>query len=544
MESMRFIVLSIICCVLLVFRYAEAMPDGGIDGFGWIKNLMEGSSANYEASSPDDTLGEFSQSLNDSIYRGKRNVFPGYLLRNMDSIGSSQAFASNKNSKWLEGTSHYRLVPGLWLKGMNYHFDGLATVIKFEFKDGKLLVNSRAFRSEVFHDPKGCIIFGTGNGPTLGHKVCFQNPVVNLLPINNQLWLTIDTYAWGRIDPETLETIPAETDIHVLTLNAHPACDYLKQECFVQHPFSRTNFPLTNEVCVSKLKTTDKNLEADRLSCTKSPKNMLLQHSHSPCVTPNYVISKLDYFGKRDSTGDYVEGGLLKQLHQVSDNLWMVMDRNSQKSRILTSNMSFVNNHFWNCYEDDKGYVVVESVAATDSYLDAYFEKRLEKQAQWKDMFLPAQRCKIPVSENDKDIECFQLLENSEELFDYPTFNPYYKMRKDYKYFYGIGPKTSSSKFFDRLIKISAKEGKVLKEFTKDGFYFTEADFISRGKLLPEDDGALLTVAYDSNKDVSHLLVLNAKTLELLDSYELGQVIPFHAHGIICRKGEGCFTNP
>lgn len=37
---------------------------------------------------------------------------------------------------------------------------------------------------------------------------CLTNPVVNLLPIEGQLWLTIDTRFWGRMDPHTLDTLP------------------------------------------------------------------------------------------------------------------------------------------------------------------------------------------------------------------------------------------------------------------------------------------------------------------------------------------------
>jgi hypothetical protein len=42
--------------------------------------------------------------------------------------------------------------------------------------------------------------------------------------------------------------------------------------------------------------------------------NKVIQHSHSPCVTPNYVVSKLDSFGLRVKPAD---AGLLKLFHQV-----------------------------------------------------------------------------------------------------------------------------------------------------------------------------------------------------------------------------------
>ena len=40
--------------------------------------------------------------------------------------------------------------------------------------------------------------------------------------------------------------------------------------------------------------------------------------------------------------------GLLSKVHQQEDNLWMVMDRRTNSSRLLSSgDVSFVNNHFW-----------------------------------------------------------------------------------------------------------------------------------------------------------------------------------------------------
>ena len=89
--------------------------------------------------------------------------------------------------------------------------------------------------SDAAKDFSRCVLFGTGFGPTLGTHLCFTNPGVNLLPIEGQLWLTIDTSSWGRVDPQTLETVEgAKVDVSSLVLNAHPACDRATGECFVQ----------------------------------------------------------------------------------------------------------------------------------------------------------------------------------------------------------------------------------------------------------------------------------------------------------------------
>lgn len=54
------------------------------------------------------------------------------------------------------------------------------------------------------------------------------------------------------------------------------------------------------------------------------------------------------------------------------------MDRRDNSSRIMQSDFSFVNNHFWNCYENKDGAVVVDSVTATEDYLNTYYRDVLE----------------------------------------------------------------------------------------------------------------------------------------------------------------------
>ena len=129
-------------------------------------------------------------------------------------------------------------VPGVFPDGMAYHFDGLATVMKFTFSDdgATASVLTKPYASDAFLDYDRCVFYGTGTGPTRGREICFLNPGVNLLPIDGQLWLTIDTSSWGRVDPDTLETVDAKAKVDTLVLNAHPACDRSTNECFVRRP--------------------------------------------------------------------------------------------------------------------------------------------------------------------------------------------------------------------------------------------------------------------------------------------------------------------
>ena len=527
----------------------------------------------------------------------------GHFFRDINSSDSVQSL--HRQSQWMGGSQlvHYRLLPGRFPKGMGYHFDGLATVMALRFDSGRLRATVRPFHSELYDAYDSCIFFGSGTGPTDGKIPCLTNPLVNLLPIQGQLWLTIDTVMWGRIDPTTLGTVRGAgvRSLHggvlppTLTLNAHPACDRVTGQCFVEHPcpIAVDDDPVSNEACISELlpDSGGVNLHLANLTRATLPAQRLIQHSHSPCITPNFVVAKLDSFAPRLDS-DKNDAGLLRLLHQKQDDLWMVMDRRTNRSEVVQgSHLSFVNNHFWNCYEDDVSgsgtVIVVETVAATSAYLDTYFRDRLgQPSVSWDKIFLPPQRCLIHVGGDSHvtNVTCTPLLGDRSVLFDYPTFNPVFhndsqqrrlsrtraffpyvsccstvcthrcvcmqlvKMdSKRYRHFFAISPNDRSSRWFDRLIKVDRTEGSVVATFSAPDIFLTEADFIPRKPVLTQgqgdDDGWLITVGFNASSDESSVWMLDAKTLGVVDKYDLGCVVPFHAHGVSCLFGE-CFTNP
>ena len=59
----------------------------------------------------------------------------------------------------------------------------------------------------------------------------------------------------------------------------------------------------------------------------------LIQHSHSPCITPNFVVAKIDSFQPRVPGGN--RSGILNVLHQKESPVLMVMDRRTNESRII-----------------------------------------------------------------------------------------------------------------------------------------------------------------------------------------------------------------
>lgn len=503
----------------------------------------------------------------------------GFLFNSMELPKSLTFPLSDATMSWrgaasLLNSTVYRNIPGLFPEGMDYFFDGLASIARFSFNETHMSMEVKAYESSAEEQWESCIFFGTGTGPTRPSddsaqpQLCFKNPVVNMLPLGDQMWLTIDTRSWGRIDPVTLDTLEGIVDVPSSILNAHPACDshYYQpsgspaerssnaqaRECFVQYPCPIDKEVFSDQVCVGQLvphynTSNEKLLHVEEFSRSTLPAKKFLQQSHSPCITPNFVVSKLDEFDPINPVGNG-KAGILKFVHQGEVNEWMVMDRRTNQSYIVYSDEAFVNNHFWNCYESNEG-IVVQSVTATSDYLDIYFRSNLEEfsmKPDWWKYFKQPIECVVPVEAGSGTVgEAVKCKTLSQDLvFDYPTFNPYFKMNPDAKYFYAIAPiSTETSIFFDRLVKIDMKSGALLSEWARADVYLTEANFIPTGVDAAEDDGVLFAVGYDASQGSSMVLLFDASTLRLIDEYPLGLVVPFHAHGLVCVE-ENCFPNP
>ena len=363
------------------------------------------------------------------------------------------------------------------------------------------------------------------------------------MPIQGQLWLTIDTSSWGRVDPDTLETIQgAKVNVSSFVLNAHPACDREKDVCYVQHPCPHVSSPLGKDVCFSILvPTSGSGMQTKVLSRAEMNSSKIIQHSHSPCVTPNYVVSKLDAFVARNPLNS--NGGLLKYLRQGEDSLWFIMNRQTHESKLIKGTFKFVNNHFWNCYERDSE-IVVETVTATEDYLDNYFQPNLARGADWDKIFHKPQRCTM--SYDKGTASCVPLL-TEDTVFDYPTFNPHFKMSSRYNFFYAIAVSSADSPWFDKAIKVDANEGKTVAAWSSPGIYMSEFDVVPRTSSTladDEDDAVLTSILYNATDDTSLFGIFDCKDLSPISLTRMKSVVPFHAHGIVCPKGQRCFTNP
>lgn len=441
--------------------------------------------------------------------------------------------------------------------------------MKFLFSgDGKITMISKPFKSQVFNNIDVCpFTIMAGTGPIRGKRAgfgfnyslfneCMVNPSVNPFPFNGQMWLTIDQAWWGRVDPQTLETIPAQVKVDSSILSAHPACDHTTNECFSNYPCKAKFDPTkklssmwSDEICIGKFVADGQDglqgLSVVEVSRVKLPRALFTHHSHAPCMTKNFIIVKLDSFHFKKPVMQ--NNGLLRYVNQLEDNLWMVMDRRTNESRVLDSgDFKFVNNHFLNCYEEDD-HMIVDTSPATNMYLDNYFDFNLhEDDRKWDTIMMPGRRCTIPIDTSVSSFNCTTLITSGDwhGLFDFPTYNPLWKSNPESQYWYATAPVDASAKWMNSVIKGHTKERKVLAMWKEEGVYTTEANFIPRPGASEEDDGVLFSIMYDSKVDQSMVVLLNAKDLSLIGKEHIGFVVPYHSHGVLCNEKGKCFSNP
>ena len=98
-----------------------------------------------------------------------------------------------------------------------------------------------------------------------------------------------------------------------------------------------------------------------------------------------------------------------------------------------------------------------------------------------------------------------------------------------YRYVWGTGIRTRGD-FLDSIVKIDTETGTVGRWHVA-GLYPGEPVFVPSPSASGEDDGVLLSIVFDTAKERSFLLVLDAARLAEKARAEAPHAIPFHFHG-------------
>jgi carotenoid cleavage dioxygenase-like enzyme len=126
--------------------------------------------------------------------------------------------------------------------------------------------------------------------------------------------------------------------------------------------------------------------------------------------------------------------------------------------------------------------------------------------------------------------------ELAEDGLELPRIDPR-RASSELRYVYGVSNSGRGS-FTDRVVKLDGDRG-VAKVWEEADLFPGEPVFVPRPEGSAEDDGVVLTVAYDASRDLSALVVLEAETFSERARIEAPLRIPQSFHGELIDGASG-----
>jgi len=155
------------------------------------------------------------------------------------------------------------------------------------------------------------------------------------------------------------------------------------------------------------------------------------------------------------------------------------------------------------------------------------------------ELYLARLRAGTPIGATGKLMRIRLLIDGSDNVvtrriladvpLELPRINYERCAGKPYRYVWGTGVKVAGD-FLDCIVKIDTETGQA-NTWHFAGLYPGEPVFVPSPAASSEDDGVLLSIVLDIERDHSFLLVLDASTLTELARAEAPHAIPFHFHG-------------
>ncbi|MGA6225020.1 carotenoid oxygenase family protein [Streptomyces umbrinus] len=209
-----------------------------------------------------------------------------------------------------------------------------------------------------------------------------------------------------------------------------------------------------------------------------------------------------------------------------------VMDLRDGSVRGVYEGPAFFAFHHINAFDDGDDIVLDMSSYEDASIIDTLYLDRL-RAGDAIPFALPT-RYRIGLGSGEVEVRRL-----SEEALELPRIAYERHNGVDYRYAYGVGARDrSGDDFLNQLVKVDVTTGHALK-WSEEGCYPGEPVFVAAPTAAPgaegEDDGVALSVVLDSARGSSFLLVLDARTYEVLARADVPHAIPFGFHGLFTR---------
>ncbi len=447
---------------------------------------------------------------------------------------------------WLSGTL-LRNGPAKFSTATSYvsnWFDGLAMIHAFSFDQGKVSYINKFLKTNDYQhmqktgnmnyqgflqDPCKSIFkkFFTLLIPNSMKEESLPNANVNITRYADRFVALTETPLPIEFDAQTLETVGGlwyadQLPHRDIQDTAHPHYDTVLKE----HIGYYTTFGPTSSVHLFSIKQGSITRNEIASMTVKEPSYM-----HSFAITERYaILSMIPLVAK---PLDF----LLKQQAFIKNFAWkpelgtkfVVIDR--IKNIIVGSYLtdSFFAFHHVNAFERDDS-IIIDIITYPDAKI-IFEADMINLLAGHTNLAQTIQETKLIRFTIDLVKENVTRYSISDTLIELPTINPSHN-GKEYRYMYAIGQqhKNYTPYVSDMLVKINVQSGEI-KQWSQPGCHPGEPVFIVSPDAQHEDDGVIVSVVLDINKETSFLLVLDAQTFIELGRAEVPHHIPYGIHG-------------
>jgi carotenoid cleavage dioxygenase-like enzyme len=430
---------------------------------------------------------------------------------------------------WLRG-SLVRVTPAKFDleggKSIRHWFDGLAMLHRFGIDGGRVSYANRFLRGESYERSQA----GDGIGQGFATDPCraifkrvqsffspdfADNANVNLTRLGERYVAMTETPVAVEFDPRTLSTLghPGKAPGHVTT--AHPHYDRDRGEAvnYAAHLGPRSTY---------RVYTTD---AQDRRRVVAKVPVKEPSYMHSFAMTDRYVVL-VEYplqlnplklaAGKRSFIESY-------RWRPERGTRFLVIDRHEGGVKMTVTAEPFFCFHHVNAWEEGDE-VVLDLIAYHDAaVIDRLYIDRLRSDPEQS----PNQLRRYRLTPGSDRVEGELLLDRSLELprIDYARVNA-----RPYRTVYACGMRPEQPDWLNELVKLDVGT-RELSTWHEPGCYPGEPVFAGRPGRDAEDDGAILSVVFDSTTGRSFLLVLDAASFAEQARAEVPHHIPFGFHG-------------
>lgn len=410
---------------------------------------------------------------------------------------------------------------------LRHWFDGLAMLHRFAFTGGRVSYANRFLRSDSYERAREGKGIGTGFATdpcrsifkrvqSLFSPAFTDNANVNLMRLGERYIAMTETPLQVEFDPETLATLghPAAAPGQVTT--AHPHYDAERGEA-VSYAV-RMGARSTYRVYATAAHDQQRVLAQVPV---REPAYM-----HSFAMTERYAILTetpllVNPLTLAAGGRTFIES---YRWRPERGTRFLVIDRHDGSVRMTAKAEPFFCFHHVNAWEEDDGGVVVDLVAFEDSsVIDNLYIDRLREGSPATASQL--RRYRIRPGEPRAHAEV--LLDRTIELprIDYARVN-----MKPHRVVYAVGMRPEEPDWLNEIVKFDLRD-RTLSAWHEPGCYPGEPVFVGRPGRDREDDGAVLSVVFDSSTARSFLLVLDASTFEERARATVPHQVPLGFHG-------------